>query len=272
MTFVEASDGLPARQVHPWSDEKLFYVERFMDIFTSGMKKQWDRLVYADFFSGPGINVEEGTGKETLGSPLRALEFEEFSALFFNDDDPVATDALRARTNNQPPGRVLIENLDCNDAVESARTFLFPPGSERTTLGLAFIDPTAYQMSFDSVRRLVRDVRLDLIVTFMTSYPRRFIGLPGFDEGSDFDRFMGTRDWLRLDTERPVFGFTRELLDIYEASLQTLGYIRPNDSARILNTRGATVYHLVFASKHPRGNDFFEKISQRDSGGQRKLL
>lgn len=272
MTLVPANDGLPARVVHAWSDEKLFYLQHFMDIFTTGMKNRWERLVYADFFAGPGINVEEEGGEESLGSPLRALEFDQFSALFFNDADPTAVDALRDRTATQPPGRVLIKNLDCNDAVESARDFLFPPGSERTTLGLAFIDPTAYQMSFDSVRRLVRDVRLDLIVTFMTSYPRRFIGLPGFDEGSDFDRFMGTRDWLRLDTERPVFGFTRELLDIYEANLQTLGYLPPNDSARILNTRGATIYHLVFASKHPRGNDFFEKISQRDSGGQRKLL
>jgi three-Cys-motif partner protein len=272
VTLVEASDGLPAREVHVWSDEKLFYVERFMDIFTTGMKNRWERLVYADLFSGPGRTVEEGTGTESLGSPLRALQFREFAALFFNDGDEEAVRALRARTAHESPDRVRITNRDCDEAVEEAREFLFPRGAEQSTLGFAFIDPTAYQMRFESVQRLTAGLRWDLIITFMTSFPKRFIGQPGFDEGSDFDLFMGTREWLDLGGHRVAFGFTRELLDIYKGQLKTLEYEYVDDSIRVLNSKRSTIYHLIFASKHPRGADFFEKISQRDYRGQRRLL
>ncbi len=272
LTLVAGSDGLAARQVHAWSDEKLFYVQAFMDIFTTGMKAKWSRLVYADFFAGPGRNVDESTQQEGLGSPLRALEFDGFTKLFFNDSNPEAVSALRQRVGPQRENRVLITQLDCNNAVDAARQFLFPNGTARNTLGLAFIDPTAYEMRFESIRRFTSDVRVALIITFMTNFVRRFRGQPGFDEGSNFDLFMGTREWLKLRDRRPSPGFTRDLLDIYESNLATLGYVHVDDDARILNTQRSSIYHLVFASKHERGADFFAKISQRDYSGQRRLF
>ena len=99
MTLVAASDGLPARIVHQWSGEKLFYLERYMDIFTTGMKNKWPNLVYADFFAGPGVCIDKQTLEESQGSPLRALKFG-FSRIFLNDADPDAVDALRQRTHD----------------------------------------------------------------------------------------------------------------------------------------------------------------------------
>ncbi len=267
--MVEASDGLPARVVHKWSDEKLFYLERYMDIFTKGMKNLWNgRLVYADFFAGPGICLEEGAGTESLGSPLRALEFG-FSRIFLNDADPEAVDALRRRT--QGDGRVRITQLDCNDAVGPALDFLIPPGEERRTLGLAFIDPTAYQMRFDSVRAFTARGRFDLLVTFMTNFPKRFISHPSFGPASDFAKFIGPEAY-----ERDVRGRSRiethELLQIYRQQLSSIGYEYVDDITRIVNTRGSTIYHSVFASRSPRGKDFFEKISQRSYTGQQRML
>lgn len=263
--LVTVTDGLPARVVHEWSDEKLHYVERYMDIFTHGMRQRWD-LAYADFFSGPGVCVDRETRVESLGSPLRALNYE-FDRWFFNDLDSEAVSALHERVGMEREG-VTFRTLDCNAAVPTARDCLFPDERAESTLGLAFIDPTAYQITFESIRRLTRGVRLDLIITFMTNFPRRFIGLQGFTAGSNFDRFMGTRDWLQLGRRAT----TRQILDIYEEQLRKIGYTYVVDDARIINSKNSTMYHLIFASKNPRGEDFFRKISARTYKGQRRLL
>lgn len=134
------------------------------------------------------------------------------------------------------------------------------------------IDPTAFQFRFESLRRLTRDVRLDLIIIFMTGFVRRFIGTPAF--GRPLDGFFGTDRWRELiaqDTGRARTIY-RALLDLYEGQLRALGYLHVNDFSRIAQSRGATLYHIVFASKHPRGKEFFQKIGQKGRSGQRRLL
>lgn len=272
MALVPASDGLPAREVHPWSDEKLFYLEQYMGIFTRAMKDQeWGgqklSLVYADFFAGPGRCVDEATRAESPGSPLRALDYG-FSKIFLNDADSEAVDALSERVGDDD--RVLITRLDCNDAVQPAVDFLVSRSDPRPTLGLAFIDPTAYQMSFASIRALTTRVRLDLLITFMTNYPRRFITRPAFGPDSDFARFIGPGAYDREVRGRSTIQ-THELLTIFREQLKSIRYEYVDDVARIVNTRGSTIYHSVFASRHTLGKELFEKIRQRTYTGQQRM-
>jgi three-Cys-motif partner protein len=266
-----ASDGLPARLVKSWSHEKLFYVERYLQIFCTGMKNKWD-LVYADLLAGPGLCIDLETRKESEGSPLLATRRAEFCRLFLNDRNPIAAEALRSRTANQPSGRVQVEAIDCNSAVDAARTFLFPQGAKYATLGLAVVDPTAFQMSYDSLARLTADLKLDLIVVFMSDFIRRFIGTPEFE--LTMNRFYGSDNWRGLLEDRNA-GETvtyRRLLDLYEQQLNKLGYLHLDDSQRMTTQYSKTIYHLIFASKHPRGTDFFKKISKLRYNGQRYLL
>lgn len=267
MTYTKASDGLPAREVQAWSAEKLFYTERYMDIFTTGMKNRWDNLVYADFFAGPGRCVVEESGKESEGSPLRAIRYG-FSRIFLNDHDRVAVDALRERTRGED--RVHITQLDCNDAVDAALDFLIPSGASRTTLGLAFIDPTAHQMRFESIRKLTERGHFDLLVTFMTNFPKRFITTPGYGPDSDFAHFIGTAAYNQHLSGLSSIE-THRLLKIYREQLKSIGYGYVDDEARIANTRGSTIYHQVFASRSQRGKEFFKKIRQRDDRGQFRM-
>ena len=269
MTLVEASDGHAAREVEPWSEDKLFYLDRYIDIFTSGMQQKWRNLVYADLFAGPGVNVNRESGKESLGSALLAVNAP-FTKVFLSDADPDVVKALKARTADQDPGRVRVECLDCNEAPGRAREFLFPSGPRAGSLGLAFLDPFAYQIGFESVRRLTEGARLDLLVTFMTGFAKRFHDQAGFGKGSDFERFMGTDEYLGLGNE-PSASLTRSLLDIYEDQLRRIGYLHVDDDSRIVNSRRATIYHVIFASRHPRGADFFKKISRREPTGQGRL-
>ncbi len=269
--LVTASDGFPARRIQAWTHEKLYYIDRYLDIFSTAMKGKWD-LVYADMLAGPGVCVDEETGEEVPGSPLLAVNRAPFCRLFLNDLDSRCAEALRARTASQPAGRVVVSNKDCNEAVEVGRHFLFPTGSEAHTLGVALIDPTAYQFTFESLRRLTDGLRLDLIIVFMTDFARRFIGTEAFER--PLDGFFGTPRWRDLVTRPIRRGRTtyRDLLDLYERQLRAIGYRHVNDDGRIRGKVGGTLYHIVFASKHERGKEFFEKISRKLYSGQRRLL
>lgn len=211
-----------------------------MDIFIVAMRRRW-RLVYGDLFAGPGLCVDEKSGMESKGSPLRAIEKQGFSHLFLNDASSDAVSALRRRIG-QHDGRVTLSQLDCNEAVDSLVATLFPSGAVGM-LGLVFIDPAAFQMQFDAVRRLTADRRVDLIITFMTGYIQRFRDQPGYADV--IDRFVGTDRW------RKARG-TRDVLDVYEAQLQSIGYEHVDDDIRIVNSKHRTIYHLVFASSSTR--------------------
>jgi three-Cys-motif partner protein len=269
--YVTAQDGLPARVVGRWSEEKLYYVARYVDIFTTGMKDRWPRRVYIDLFSGPGICVLDDSGQEIKGSPLVALSARyPFTAAYLNDLDRLATEALRSRLAPVRDVDITIANLDCNAAAREAGKVL--PLDASDTLGLAVVDPTAFQISLESLAAMTRERKIDLIITLMTGHLRRFIAEPAFEPA--LDPFFGSSKWrslvdLRASGARITY---RRLLDFYEDQLRSIGYTHVDDDARILNTRGRTIYHLVFATKNERGADFFKKISQRRFSGQRKMF
>ena len=271
MTLVPAGDGLPARVVGVWAEEKLFYIERYIDIFSTGMKYKWKRRAYIDLFSGPGKDVVEGTTNEIDGSPLLALKTRSpFTDVYLNDIDPIATSALRARAPANSQMALTIRHLDCNTAARDAIGAL--QLDKAGTIGLAVVDPTGFQIQFDSLKALTVGRPIDLIVTLMTGYLKRFIASPDLERR--LDPFFGSPRWrslvdLKSAGQRVTF---RHLLDFYEQQLRDIGYAHVDDDIRILNSNEATIYHLIFASKHPRGAEFFKKISQRSFGGQRRLF
>lgn len=264
--LVLASDGLPGRSVRRWSKEKIHYLTQYVDIFTTGMKR-WDRLVYIDLFSGPGRSVIKGTGEELDGSPLVALKSKHpFTHHYFNDADGGVIEALGQRVVAQGRGPCTIRNLDSSAAAVDAISALSldAPG----TIGLAFVDPTAFQISFAALEEMTRGRRIDLLITVMTGYLRRFIETEAYE--LPLDSFFGSGNWRELGAskrrgEKLTF---RALLDSYKRRLEAIGYPYVDDDISILNSRDRTIYHLVFASKHPRGEEFFRKISQRRFSGQ----
>lgn len=268
-SLVAGSDGYAVRPVGSWSPEKLYYVRRYIDIFTTAMKTKWPRRVYIDLFSGPGRCVIEDTQQEVDGSPLLALSAKySFTDVYLNDLDPFAIEALRARVQGLAVRAPVFRTLDCNDAARDAVTVL-NLGSD--ALGLAVVDPTGFQIHFDAIEELSRGRKIDLIITFMSQSLKRFIGEPQME--SALDGFFGDRNWRTLVDKKDIAGrvTARALLDHYEDRLRKLGYAHVNDHIRILNSRESPIYHLVFASKHPRGAEFFKKISQKRFSGQNEL-
>jgi three-Cys-motif partner protein len=240
------------------------------------MKNKWANRVFLDLFSGPGRCRVRPQGDFEDGSPLIALS-NPFTHYFFVDISSYCTDALQKRISNSnlptdKKQRIITD--DANICIDEVMSSIESIGPE--TLGFAFIDPPGIQLHFETLRKLSLNTRIDLLINFPLGMNiKRQLSYqlqkdPSAGE-SAFDRYFGTPDWRNLcdESNNGTIGF--RLLKLYENQLQGLGYAYVGDERAVKN-RGRSLYMLVFASKNPKGKEFWEKVTQVAPSGQRRLL
>jgi three-Cys-motif partner protein len=265
------SDGLVARDSGAWANEKLYYLERYLDIVSVGMKKKWpDRLYYVDLFAGPGKCLIRETNEEIDGSPLIALKFN-FAKYFFVESDKKCYRALAARVKARAPEKnVEIIQGDCNDEIDKIK---LPPSS----LGLAFIDPTGVsQLAFGTIRKLAHNRKIDVIINFPEGMGIRMNLFQYTEtERNALNRFMDSARWQERYRQAPTSfkEICTEIAKEYLTNLRSLGYIAVDgDWIPVRTDQNTLLYYLLFASKHRRGNDFWQKIKRIEPYGQRHLF
>ena len=272
MANLVGSDGLPIRESGIWAKEKLYYLEHYLDIFSVGMHKRWNgKLYYIDLFAGPGRCLIPETREEFDGSPLIALKFN-FAKYFFFESDPACFKALKARVKDRAPeksDKIEFVPGDCNKEIEKIGTL--PPSS----LGVAFVDPTGIlPLPFETVRKLARKRKIDLIINFHESMGVR-MNLHQYtatDENA-LTSFMGSDRWKQHFKQQHKSETYRAIAKEYLENLQKLGYLSfDSDRIPIKTDKDALLYYLLFASKHPKGTEFWNKIILIDPHGQRKFL
>ena len=263
------SDGLPVLVQGPWSKDKLYFVNYFSSLFNGGMKNLWPTRAYVDLFAGPGLCKDRETGTEFSGSALEALKCQtSFTHLYFNDINKEFVDALTERQQRLlPEANVEYLNLDCNRATQQIAE-LVPRGA----LTLVFLDPWNYEITFDSLAHLGQRQATDLIVTFHTTAIKR----NAHQEIAAVNAFLDDRDWKNRYWESQGNASrspTTVLIDTFRSRLRSrLGYTQFGEPVAIRNSTGSPFFYLLFASKHPRGLDFWEKSSARLRSGQRAMF
>jgi len=263
--LVVGSDGELTLTVGRWAKDKLFYIKRYCDIFNTGMKRKWAVRTYIDLFAGPGKCLVETTKEEIEGSPLLALSCKvSFTHYFFNDIQPDVIKSLKTRVAFYRSANVVYFNKDCNLVVDELLQKL-PLGS----LDFCFIDPFNWEISFNSVRKLTAERQMDLAVTFHVGGMKRVAHNPP----QELLDFFPDRSWQQEYEKATETGKLkgRVLLDAYERGLKNLGYGAIKDYVLAVNKRNVPLYYLIFASKHPRGADFWDKIAGRSAAGQLRM-
>jgi three-Cys-motif partner protein len=271
---ISSADGLPVRSSGSWAEEKLYYLRRYLDIFSNGMKNKWGgRLYYVDLFAGPGRCRVRGSEKEFDGSPLIALTDFDFAKYYFFESALACFHALDARAKARAPNR--LEQLqiipgDCNETIEKANL-------PSEGLGVAFIDPTGIsQVPFETIRKLTTDRKIDLIINFPEGMGIRMNLHQYTDtETNALSLFMGSERW-KTRYQQSLTSFDQvcsEIAKEYLANLESLGYRSlDSDWIPVRTDQNALIYYLMFASKHPRGNDFWHRITRINLHGQRELF
>ncbi len=262
------------RDSGPWAEEKLYYLDHYLSIFSVGMKKKWPgKLYYIDLFAGPGKCRIRDTNKEIDGSPLIALKYD-FEKYFFFEADPECFDALCKRIEKRAPDKLqktVIIPGDCNQEIDEVN----PPSPPN--LGVAFIDPTGLSpLSFDTIRKMTRSRKIDLIINFHEGMGIR-MNLHQYlqkEDQSALTTFLGSERSIRKLQETPssIDQACREIANEYLENLRHLGYLAfDNDKIPVNADRNTLLYYLLFASKHLQGTRFWRNITVIGPHGQRKL-
>ncbi len=278
---VFGSDGLIARKSGRWAAHKLYYLQRYLDICSTGMSHKWPRRAFVDLMSGPGLCVVPKTGDEFDGSPLLAISTRKpLTELIFVERDERLVDALnkRLRARGADLTRVRVLPADCNDpkTIASIRASV-----QRSTLSLAFIDLLGFTVSFRTIEALTEgSIPMDLIFTFpeMTLFRNAQNALNGID-ATGWTMFFGTDGWRAVvkacsqGGDRPFVAVKHELMRLYAQQLERLGYVVSLLPEPMRETRTqAPLYRPVFATRHPKGIEFWEKISAKDHLNRRRLF
>ncbi len=272
--FSVGADNLPVRCFGFWAKDKLYYLERYMNIFNSAMKMKWPKRAYVELFAGPGLGIVRDSGNILRGSPLIALDQPvPFARHIFVDINPDAIDALSKRTKSlKPAADVKLIMGDCNSSVEAIRKNV-----DSSYLILTFIDPTGMQAKFSTIRNLTRDLRMDLIINFpLQAINRSYTyALQGHDQ--KYDDFFGSKQWRPAITGlTDMRSIGARLLDFYKNQLRTLGYEQfedlSDDAILVRGPKNIPLYYLFLASKSAIAHKFWKEIQKIRANKQRQLL
>jgi three-Cys-motif partner protein len=265
---VEADDGLPYREARAWTEDKLYRWNRYLEITTSAMAKKWSSLVYVDLFGGPGICQLKETKKRFPGSALiAARSLKPFSKILVCEKNAKLAAALKTRLDKWANDRASVFVGDCNAKIQEIADQI-PPRS----LTLAFIDPEALHVHFETLRILTQDRKVDLAILFPDGMDIvRNVERYEKQQESNLDRYLGPNsDWRarRQDVANQTPEKLRQLFsEIFQSQLdKLLGY--KHFASEVYRNQQGPIYRIIFASKHPLGGTFWNEIAKKDRGGQ----
>ncbi|HEV8605559.1 MAG TPA: three-Cys-motif partner protein TcmP [Tepidisphaeraceae bacterium] len=273
--LVETDDGLPTRKVGRWTVDKLWFWSRYLDITTRAMvgNPSWKGgLAYVDLFAGPGVCTIEGTGRRIPGSVLIAANAPKpFDVILASELQRNLADALRARLASTPAAQtshVLVG--DCNDIVHQIARKI-----PDRALTLAFIDPEGLHANFETIRAIASRGRVDLLILFADRMDIvRNVDLYERQPRSKLDEFLGAASkwrekWPQL-LNRTGDAVARFFANEYKTQLQQeLRYQKFGEKE--MRSANGPIYRLIYASKHERGLEFWDKVTGRDRGGQTEM-
>jgi len=281
--LLSEDDGLIMRESGDYAKDKLRILNGYISRFITSMRnKPWRALYYIDLQAGPGKNIFEPSHEIMLGSPLIAVTAKyPFTQYRFVELGREECDALKERISaSERKDTVRIFQGDCNNEVDHIVAEIQQLDRQRiegkySTLNLAFLDPEGLEIQWKTVEKLGQIGRMDLIINFSTSgFTRNAKQLIGKTETTRLDNFFGTQEWKEIyrqvvDKDNTVI--RRAMLDFYKKRLSSLGYIidyereiAPSEQV-FRNRRNAQIYTLIFASKHPLGNDFWKGVMKEVS-------
>ena len=192
--LVEEPDGLPVRDVGPWTERKLYFWNRYIDTTTPVRwwerrpgPPAWSMLIY--FLVQLFVELKT-SGRRIPGSVLIAAHAPKpFTKILACEMDKTTANACDLRLKQSPAAPISkVFSGDCNELIEKVIQEI-PDRS----LTLAFIDPEGLDARFETIRQLTTNRRVDLLILFADAYDIvRNVELLYFnDPNSKLDQVLG---------------------------------------------------------------------------------
>jgi three-Cys-motif partner protein len=271
--FKGASVSVEYDEIGPWSEVKLDIIREYAAPYSMIMSARGFHHLYIDGFAGPGSHLSRTTGEIVPGSPLNALATEPpFREYHFIDANRIRADQLRELARDRPG--VHVYTGDCNDVLLK---HVFPRARyEDFRRALCVLDPYNIDLSWEVVATAGRMGSIEIFVNFMVMDMNMNVLLRNPERADPaqlarMNRFWGDDAWraVTYDTQETLFGPIEKKADdandriaeAYRARLiDVAGFKYAPSPLPFLNSRGATIYYLFFASPDPTANKIVQQI------------
>ncbi|MCY3955057.1 MAG: three-Cys-motif partner protein TcmP [Nitrospira sp.] len=254
-----------------WTREKLEILEKYLDAYTTALKKTSFKLMYIDAFAGTGHvdldDNDEDTENFIRGSAIRAVSIDHrpFDKLIFVEEKEGRCSELEHLRKEHPGRDIQIENSDANEFLRNLQQ-----NWERWR-GVLFLDPFATEVEWTTIEKIAGLNALDTWILFPVSAIARM--LPTSRQPDDISvkwakrltRIFGDENWRNLYQEDPqgnLFGdieYQRDpgvngLIGVYKNKLKALFGRRLLEKSRTLkNSRNSPLFEFMFCVGNPKG-------------------
>jgi three-Cys-motif partner protein len=182
----------------PWTVIKLAALEKYSRFYTTALKNQGFRLVYADAFAGTGdiaIKVD-GVRQFQRGSAQIALEVQPpFHEIIFIEKSLRRCKRLTALRQRFPDRAVSIRHGDAN----SELSLLCHQLDSKPTRAVLFLDPYGLSVHWETLQSISATRIIDVWYLFPLSglYRQMAVDSKAIDDGkaSAIDSILGTTNW-----------------------------------------------------------------------------
>lgn len=260
-------DGLYLPVIKLHSLDKYRAHNHNVQIFSTAMKGKWPQRAYVGLYSGAGRARIQETGEivETAAMAVFRLP-DPFTHHVFVDQDERCTSALAQRIRALPGSHApVILTGDVNALVAEIRGALPTYSRDRGLLSYCFVDPFAADLKFATIRALGQ-LKMDFLILLMLGFDAR-VNFRTYLEDEPNTRIAELIDapnwreeWRRESSTRRsrVIPF---LMRKFDEAMVRIGYqsVASDQSLSVkVHRMGVLLYQLVFYSKHPLGQAFWE--------------
>lgn len=269
--FFAEKDDLVTPKVGVWAKRKYKLVYEYNELFSSGMKNNWDNRIYIDLYSGSGKSQIDKTGQVLYSSALLALKVpDKFEKYIFCDKDPKKIHSLELRIKKEFP-EITPEYIvgDCNEKVEEIIALIPKPSKSNKVLSFCFIDPFALVVKFETIKKL-SSLFMDFLVLLAFGMDgKRNIKHYIKVNNKRIDEFLGVSDWRErwASAESKGTNLVKFLADEFTSQMVKLNFKKDAVNNFIpfhSEERNLPLYYLAFYSRHSRGYDFWKKVKSRN--------
>jgi three-Cys-motif partner protein len=133
-----------------WTVIKLDAIEKYLNFYTTALKRQHFKLCYIDAFAGSG-SIKIKSGDEIRGSAIRALKYPFDKFIFFEEDRSII-EKLQSNINETGKDKnVEFYNADCNTFLLEIDNINWMKDNWR---GVIFLDPYAMDLRWDCLNKV----------------------------------------------------------------------------------------------------------------------
>lgn len=265
--------------IGPWTEVKLDILREYAGPYSKILTSSGFYHLYIDAYAAGGAHVSRKTGEVVPGSPLVALSTKPpFREYHFIDANQSRVDQLRHYA-----GQRTDIHVHCGDCNEVLIRDVFPLARyEDRKRALCLLDPYNIDLSWNVLAAAGSMRSIEIFVNFMVMDMNMNVLLrdPARAEAAQIarmDRFWGDGSWrevaYELSRQGNLFGGPEQvkvesanerIAEAYRRRLiDVAGFAYAPQPLRFVNSLGATIYYLFFASPNKTGNRIVEDIFRK---------